>query len=116
MVAEELYTVGQDICFRYPAREFEKLDPTEISLRLQPGVESFFHLPETPSGRDWIHAGIQVRADGEVSLIINREKVAVSPIRIRTQPKAWWVLFLGAKAVETEVQVRNLTIWREPRY
>ena len=116
MDAEALYAVGQNICFRYPAREFEKLDPTEFSLKLQPGVESLFHLPETPSGHDWIHAGIQLRADGEVSLVVNREKVAVSPIRIRTQPRAEWVLVLGGKAVETELQLRNLTIWREPRY
>ncbi|MBT8396744.1 MAG: AAA family ATPase [Gemmatimonadetes bacterium] len=107
---------GEIICFLYPSREFGKLDPAEAYLRITPGVETLARVPEDLPTSDWTHVAIQVRADGECSLVINRKRVATSPILVPTRPHAHWTVSIDGDAVDTEVFIRNLNIWREVRY
>jgi hypothetical protein len=107
---------GETVCFRYPARELEKLDPSEAVLFLTPGVETRVKLPDALPTSEWTHVAIQVRADGESSLVVNHERVATSPILLPTIPRYQWTLIVEGDAVGTEVLVRNLNIWHEVRY
>ena len=107
---------GESLCFHYPAREFEKRDPSESALFLTPGVETRVRLPDALPTSEWTHVAIQVRADGESSLVVNHERVATSPILLPTIPGHQWAIVIYGAAVGTEVLVRNLNIWREIRY
>ncbi len=107
---------GEVLCARYPAREFEKMDLSELYLQITPGVESRVRVPEALPTTGWTHLAIQVRADGECSLVVNRERVATSPILLPITPMNRWTVIVEGDAVETEVFIRDLNIWREVRY
>ncbi len=104
------------LCFLYPSRELDKRDPSDISFRVAPGGEIRVNLPDALPTSGWTHVAIQVRPDGEPSLVINRERVATSPILLPTTPSHQWTVVVEGDAVGTEVLVRNLNIWREVRY
>jgi hypothetical protein len=107
---------GETLCFAYPSREFQKMDPSEVSLLATPGVETRVPLPDVLPTSGWTHVALQIMADGECSLVINRERVATSPRRIHTGSRFPWTVVVDGDAVGTEVYVRNLNIWREVRY
>ena len=107
---------GDSLCLGYPAREMAKLDRSELSLMVSPGVETRARVPESLPTSGWTHVAIQVRADGECSLVVNRERVATCPIHLRTDALHRWTVKLSGDAVGTEVYVRNLNIWRNVRY
>jgi len=107
---------GESLCFLYPAREHEKMDPSDVSFIVSPGVEKRAHLPEALPSSDWTHVAIQVRLDGESNLVVNRERVTTSPILLSTDPTFQWTVTIDADAVGTEVLVRNFNIWRGIRY
>ena len=111
-----LWGAGEEICIRYPSREMEKLDPTEVSLLVTPGVEILAQAPESLPPKRWTHLAIQVRPDGECSLVVDRERVGTCPIRIPTTPVAQWTVKLDGDAVGTDLYVRSLNIWTEVRY
>jgi hypothetical protein len=108
--------VGEVLCFMYPSREFRKLDPSDISFRVTPGVETRVRVPTALPTAGWTHIAIQVRADGGCSLVVNRQRVATSPILLPTNPRVQWTVAVDGDAVGTELLVRNLNIWREVRY
>jgi len=107
---------GEVVCFLYPSREFEKMDLSEVRLYVTPGAEDLVRLPGDLPSTEWTHVAIQVRADGEPSLVINRRRVATSPIRIEMQPRFQWSVVIDGDAVGTDLLVRNLSVWREVRY
>jgi hypothetical protein len=107
---------GEIVCLLYPSREFEKLNPSEVSLRTTPGVETRARIPEALPTQGWTHIALQVRPDGETSLVVDRERVATSPVLLTTQPKYQWTLLVDGDAVGTELFIRDLNIWREIRY
>jgi hypothetical protein len=100
----------------YPSRDLEKHDPSDIRLMVSPGVETRVNLPEALPSSGWTHLAIQVRADGEVSLVVNRERVGTSPVLLNTVPIHRWNLVLEGDAVGTRLFFRNLNIWPEVRY
>ncbi len=105
----------EDVCFRYPRDEFQKLDPREGSFLIRSGLERPVRVPDVFPPEEWTHVAIQVRADGEVSLVVDREVVARSAVRIDTDPDNQWALMITGNAVEARPMIRNLTIWRELR-
>ncbi|NNM03456.1 MAG: AAA family ATPase [Gemmatimonadetes bacterium] len=108
---------GQSVCFLYPSRESDRMDPAEASFFVEPGpAEVRVRREELFPQEGWVQAAIQIRADGHASLILNHEVVATNPVRIDTHPKTRWTVRLDAEAVGTEVAVRNLVVWAEPRY
>ena len=108
--------VYQEACFHYPSREFEKMDPAEASFLVGDGAEERVRLPGVLPPMDWTHVAIQVRADGQVGLVVDRKVVAVSPLRLRIRPDRSWTVTVQGDAVGTDLLARNLTIWRELRY
>jgi DNA-binding SARP family transcriptional activator len=116
-VAQGLFGPGEEVvCFLYPAREFEKMNPSQVRLYVTPGSENLVEVPEALPTPGWTHVAIQVRADGEPSLVINRQRVATAPIRIRTTPRYQWSAVIDGDAVGTQPMVRNFGVWREVRY
>lgn len=107
---------GENLCFIYPSREHQKMDPSQVSMEVTPSVENRVRLPEDLPTSGWTHAALQVRPDGEASLVINRQRVATSPIRLSTVPHTRWTVVLDGDAVGTDVFVRDFAIWREVRY
>jgi DNA-binding SARP family transcriptional activator len=107
---------GAEVCIRYPAQEFEKLDLTEASIWVTPGRKRRVRAPESFPPDDWTHLALQVRADGEATLVVNRQRLVSNPIRLHTPPESRWTLIVEGDAIGTDIYVRNLTIWLGERY
>jgi hypothetical protein len=104
----------EEICFTYPAPRTAKFDPTVAFLgsSLTGGIR--VPLPQVLPTDDWTHVALQVRADGRVSLTINRAPVAELPLAI-TPGRRWRLGIFGA-SVRTELLVRDIVVWPKPRY
>jgi hypothetical protein len=100
----------------YPARDLKKLDLSELSLLVSPSVETRVRIPDALPTGDWTHVALQIRADGESSMVVNRQRVATSPVLLNTTPAHQWNLVLEGDAVGTRLFIRNLNIWPEVRY
>jgi hypothetical protein len=103
-------------CFRYPARELAHFDPAEGVLEVPPSVSTWVRLPGALPASDWTAVALQVRPDGEVSLFLNREHVATSPVSLVTEGTGGWFLLLDGKSVGADTFLRDLVIWEEVRY
>lgn len=107
----------QDPCIRYPNGQFSEFREGHVRLTAVRGfpyqhVDAQPHLPSD----DWRHVALQLRADGELTLLVEREPVATAPVRVdNSEGTRWHVLLIGA-AWETELHVRNLRLWDGPRY
>jgi len=114
--AGNLTETGEQACFMFPSREYEKMNPAEAALTVIPGTENRIRLPHLLPPSNWTHVALQLRADGQVTLVVDRQPVATNPIHIHTQPKHQWTVLVEGSAVGTEIFVRNLNIWRGIRY
>jgi len=103
-------------CFRYPANELAHFDPTEAVLEVSPSVSTWIRRPDLIPATGWTAVALQVRADGEVSLFLDREHAATSPVNLSTGDDGPWLLLLMGKSVGSEVLVRDLAVWEELRY
>jgi len=107
----------QETCFRYPSGSLSTFDPAKGTLEVAPGfprmdMDLSPHLPTD----NWTHAALQMRADGTLTLLVNRTPVATSPLRMRNGPDTEWRVMLLGSSWETEALVRDFTLWEEPRY
>jgi hypothetical protein len=100
----------------YPSREGEKLNDTEASVSVFPGTETRVRLPDALPPEDWTYVALQVRADGQAILVVNREPVLTNPIYVPTRPVHGWTLVIRGNAVDTNLFARNLNIWKGLRY
>lgn len=108
---------GQSLCLQYPAGEFERFDPLEARVRYQhTGLAEFVGLPEDFSSSTWTHLALQVRPDGVVSVVANRQFVRQVGLRVGVDTDALWRVRLYGASVDTHLYVRNLTVWRGLRY
>ncbi len=103
-------------CFRYPAGELAHFDSNEAVLEVSPSVSTWIRRPDLIPAKEWTAVALQVRADGEVSLFLDREHVATSPVDLSTGDDGPWLLLLTGKSVGSDVLVRDLVIWEELRY
>jgi hypothetical protein len=103
-------------CVHYPAEEFQKMDPSQLSLITSPGPLKMVRVPDALPSDDWVHIALQVRADGDVSLVVDRERIASAPVTLQALPGKDWYLVVQGDAVGTELYVRNLSIWPGERY
>lgn len=111
-----IFPFEKSACTLYPAQEMEKLDPSEISISTFPGRILNVRVPEALPSDGWVHLALQVRADGQTSLVVNRQRVAVAPVALDTRPSHQWVLLIQGDAIGTEIFVRNLAVWAGERY
>jgi len=105
------WVTEQSLCVAYPGGELSRFAEDELKLNgIVHRLEE--HLP--PDG--WTHVALQLRADGEVSLALDREVVVVSSLLARNGPDTRWRVVLGGAAVDTELRFRDLRLWDGPRY
>jgi hypothetical protein len=69
-------------------------------------------LPQHLPSDDWIHVALQVRGDGEVTLVVNREPVARAVVRLSSEPDSQWRIVLLGAPYGSELLVRQLRVWR----
>lgn len=73
-------------------------------------------LPEGLSSDDWIHLGLQVRGDGQVRMVLDRQVVAEGVVRLTSDPGSQWRISLFGEALGTELLLRQLRVWQGERY
>jgi hypothetical protein len=107
---------GARVCFRYPVSENAKrrddLGIVTVGQSLWGyEVDVSTHLPS----EEWVHLAMSVRPDGRVTIFLGREVVFLSEQRLAIRPDRVWRIQLSGSSVDTELLVRNLTIWRGER-
>ena len=65
---------------------------------------------------DWVHLALQVRADGATSIFLNRELVHEAAERMDVDGGRLWRIDVSGASVDTELRIRNLSLWRGERY
>ena len=106
----------KEYCILYPNLELAKRKQDVMSVTCGEPAYSFevSGAPFLPS-RDWVHLALQVRPDGLTSFFVNREQINVS--RYPALPNTFtWKIELAGASVDTELLVRNLTLWRGERF
>lgn len=102
-------------CLVYPLGELAKLDRARAALSRQ-GV-----LPRVLDTGDlgddqWHHVALQVRADGETSVVVDRQVVLVTRDAFPIRADLDWRVGIHGHAVDTEMYVRDVTLWEGIRY
>ncbi len=103
-------------CTSYPAGELSRFDPTRVRLsvnRQETGPPSF---PDDLPTDGWTHLALQVGADGVVELVLNQRVVQRHPTPVPLDRGQRLRIVLTGRAVETELLVRNVIVWRGLRY
>jgi hypothetical protein len=104
-------------CVLYPSAELSKR--REDLLQVSGGDRSStFEVsadPDLPS-RDWVHLALQIRPDGTFTVFVNRRLVSQSQHPLKEYKDYLWKIELGGASVDTELLVRNLTLWRGERF
>jgi hypothetical protein len=108
----ESWSYDQLACVRYPLGAGARLDSTGVRFTPYGAAD----LPELLPTDDWVHVGVQLRADGEVTYLVGRQPVFVGPVALRNEPGDRWRVRVTGASVGTEVLVRNLILWEGPRY
>ena len=105
------------LCFRFPTDELAKFQPDQASVTLlNMGVREEFHVgPWLPSS-DWTHLALQLRADGALSVFLNRELTHRSDVVLPLEPRARVHVRLGGASVDTRLLIRDVVLWRGERF
>jgi hypothetical protein len=103
-------------CVHYPALEFEKMNPVELALHTSPGALELVRVPDALPSDDWVQIALQIRADGDASLVVDRRRITSAPVTLQLLPGIEWYLVIKGDAVGTELYVRNLRVWPGERY
>lgn len=110
----------QKPCLTYPNHQGSRsiVDRSTVRLNniLPPNV--YFTLPEPIplENKEWVHLVLQLRADGELRVLVDRVLVGTYPFLFRNEPETRWRVGIFGAAVETESFVRNLMAWDGSRY
>ena len=103
-------------CIRYPLDQFARMEDDGVEIQVQRGFGN--HRAPAPGllpSDDWVHLALQLRADGELSVWVEREHVFTGPVHLDTAPETGWrVAILGA-SYETELFVRDLRVRDGPQ-
>jgi hypothetical protein len=102
---------GGEVAFGYPYGEGMKFRADRASL----GNEVLDVSGTFPTD-GWTHVALQVRADGAVSLYLNREHAADWPLRLNNGPGTRWYVRVEATVQGTEALLRNLVLYPGMRY
>lgn len=107
----------QEACLRYPRGLLSTFDPTRGTFAVASGFPQVaVDLSASLPTDEWTHAALQMRADGTLTVLVNRTPVATSPLRLRNTADTEWRVALYGSSWETEALIRNFTLWDEPRY
>jgi DNA-binding SARP family transcriptional activator/KaiC/GvpD/RAD55 family RecA-like ATPase len=107
---------GNVIGLNYPSTEDLRFDPSEISAGFGTGEQQSVFLRDVLPTHDWVHLALQVRPDGVTQIYVNRELVLTSRLRVDLDPEERYRIVLVGAAVDTELHVRNVSLWEGVRY
>lgn len=113
--SREEWAVRHRACIVYPAFELARFEPSEVRLMVDRDQLGGTPVPGLPTD-GWVHLGLQVRADGEVKLVVNNRVVSTHPTHLALQPSTSLDLLVQARTADTQLGLRNLAVWRGPRY
>ncbi|MCA9739481.1 MAG: AAA family ATPase [Gemmatimonadetes bacterium] len=103
------------VCLTYPTDELSKFDDLHATVRHQSGQPRFVPAPELADG-DWHHVALQVRADGEISAVVDRRVRRTARYRFPVGSEHDWRVLIAGHSVDTELHVRDLVLWQGIRY
>ncbi|MEQ9569295.1 MAG: AAA family ATPase, partial [Longimicrobiales bacterium] len=103
-------------CLTWPAAEGFDFDPDAIRFQVSGGILGKIPLGGGLMPGEWNTLAIQVRADGRVSAVANDSIVAVHPALLRMEPDARFHIAVAHSAVDTELHLREVSVWTEERY
>ncbi len=105
----------QAVCFRYPSRVASRFDATSVTFAVpeNPELDAFF---DEPPGQHWFHVALELQPDGQASLWVDHHEVLTAPVHVAVDPARPWTVRLAARTVGTDVYVRDLAVWTEPRF
>jgi DNA-binding SARP family transcriptional activator len=116
-MTQEAGQYDREFCFQYPSTELSKRKPDVF--RVSAGVGYFAYeesaAPELPSN-DWTHLALQVRSDGTYKIFVNRSEVFEFQNPWGIDPNLEWRIELAGASLDTELLIRNLTLWRGERF
>ena len=107
----------REFCVLYPSAELSK---RRTDLLQVTGGEGHFPYevsasPSLPS-REWVHLAMQVRPDGFYTVLVNRNEVWRFQNPFGAYTGVGWRIELAGASVDTELLIRNLTLWRGERF
>ncbi len=103
-------------CLMWPAREGDDFmaDAAEFhQLRTRPIAVPLAGLARPG---EWTTLAIQLRADGRVFAVVNDSIVAEHPRKLLNRPGDRFYVSIYHAAVDTELLLRDITLWSEERY
>jgi hypothetical protein len=104
-------------CFLYPVGELERIRPDHAALYFpSSGRRDGAPLPADVDPATWTRLTLQARPDGAVQAYLDGTLWVEGSERLRIRDaEPWQVAIMGA-AVDTELLIRDLTVWRGIRY
>lgn len=108
--------IVQQQCLQWPAGEGPDFDPHAVHFRGHGVQIGRIPIGELARPGAWTTLALQVRADGRVQAIVNDSIVAEHPARLRNEPGHRFYLSIGHAAVDTDLLLRDITLWTEERY
>ena len=73
-------------------------------------------VPAALQRGEWVDVAIQIQADGELSVYMNREHLFTSRFLFTPSPGAVYRIALAGAAADTELLFRDVYLWRGARY
>lgn len=108
---------GPRFCFRVPEGELQKRRRDRAQLWLGNNLKrAVIDVGSRFPSDDWVHLALQLRADGLASVFLHRELAYTSSLRIPVEAGGRWRIELSGAAVDTELLVRHLVLWRGERF
>lgn len=107
--------VSDRVSVGYPLGELERRDETHVHLGIG-GIGFPGRIAGPFASGDWNRLALQVRADGETSIWLNGEHVVTGRLHADLTRRDGWRIGLFGRAVDTELWVRDLIVWRGARY
>lgn len=105
------------LCLNYPSAEQSKFRSDLALVWSGPQTERLERSvsPALPSD-DWVHLALQIRADGKTSILLERSLWVPTDGRVTIDPEKLWRIEFHGPSVDTQLLIRNVTVWRGERY
>jgi hypothetical protein len=112
----DLVSVLESQCLMWPSGEGPDFDADAISFQQLGAAIGAIPVEGLARPGEWTTLAIQVRADGSVFAVVNDSIVAEHPRKIRHAPDKRFYISIYHAAVDTELLLRDVTLWSEERY
>jgi hypothetical protein len=109
------WVVRQNACAQWPAGEGIDFDPGAIVLLAGPRGIGAVPTDTLLTTARWQRLAVQIRPDGELSVLVNDSLVAVHPRSLKNDSTVRWHARVIGHSVDNMLLMRDLTLWEELR-